>query len=170
MLDATELKFEPEFSSIQKLVLNVFTLVADVMKSFPSLDGMVAKATIGKTSLDETKRLPVVGAVILPEQMGLMLCEMEKLLDEEFQKPKQFMLKFASFDEIIGGKCTKRMSTFVAAEHSYEEFLVEMEYFLKVSSDVYASAAKTTYLGLFSVNCEELFTGLTKRIERVLDG
>ncbi|XP_055336177.1 dynein axonemal heavy chain 7-like isoform X2 [Paramacrobiotus metropolitanus] len=170
VLDGNELRFEPEFGHIQKLVLNVFTLTADIMKAFPSLDGLVAQATIGKKSLDETKKLPVVGGIILPEKLNVILADVQKLLQTEFEKPKQFMAKFAVFNEIIRSDCTRRMEAFIAEPRTYEQYLEELEYFLKIFADVFASAPKFTYLGLFSVNCEDLFTGLTKRIESVLDG
>lgn len=170
VLESSELRFEPEFGHVQKLVLNVFTLIAEIMKAFPSLDTMVAQATIGKKTLDETRKVPVVGGVILPETSNVILKDMQHLLEQEFQKPTLFMEKFSTFNEIVHSDCVRRMEAFVAEARTYQQYLEELEYFLKISSDVYASAPKLTYLGLFSVNCEDLFTALTKRIEGVLDG
>ncbi|GAU94329.1 hypothetical protein RvY_06121 [Ramazzottius varieornatus] len=170
VLDASELKFDPDFANVQKLVLNVFHMIADVMKAFPSLDGLVAKATTGKKALDETRKLPVVGAVVLPEVLNPILSDMEKLLHTEFEKPVQFMDKYSVFEEITSNQCTKRMETFVAETHTYEEYLAEMEHFLKLTNDIYTSSSKTVYLGLFTVNCEDLISGYNKRIESIIDG
>ncbi|KAG7472883.1 hypothetical protein MATL_G00114010 [Megalops atlanticus] len=150
--DDEKMEFYPTFQDLEECVLEIMTLISKTMQKVQTVQSWLAEGP--KTMVDAT----VAEHAWTRAQESLRIAIQKNLEGPD----RHFQNYVESYDWLVTGTAQERVQTFIAEEHSFDEYIEMVEEFRSLSREI-VSLPTMAHFPMVRLDCEELKQGLAKK-------
>ncbi|KAI8825055.1 dynein heavy chain and region D6 of dynein motor-domain-containing protein [Fimicolochytrium jonesii] len=169
------IEFDPPFADISEAIVEALNYVVRTVESMPRIGKMVF-GPIGEKILDGTltagtdllKLMAMDGSdeIRIALEEGVVdhaTKKVEKYAAECYAVVEEVVKKYDIYEHIYTHKVDAEVDEFIAGQHTFEEFAVEIEKYRALASSI-LSIARRVELPMIELNCDELHKSLASRV------
>ncbi|XP_025904004.1 dynein heavy chain 7, axonemal [Nothoprocta perdicaria] len=155
------IKFEPNFSDCEDILLNVYTVMIKALSDIPRVETKL----FSKWPKDDAAK--VLKPVILDE----VLDEHRKRIREEIVKesaaPMEHLKLYDKYSFLVKKQADRDIEKFLTQKHTFEEITREITKYNELSKEIQYTCRKYLRLGMFELHCDELINALANRADNI---
>ncbi|XP_030642423.1 dynein heavy chain 7, axonemal [Chanos chanos] len=159
ILDKNKIRFEPEFSDFEVILLEVY----DRMMSSISLVPRVETKLYSEWPGPETEGF--LKPTVLPEILQAQQEKVQHLIQSESKGPLEHIRLFDKYAALVSQQADEDVEQFLLERHSFQEMMMEVARYQQLADEIKYSSNKVLRLGMFEVSSRELVAALVKRAE-----
>ncbi|KAM4698368.1 dynein axonemal heavy chain 7 [Rhinophrynus dorsalis] len=161
ILDNNSIKFEPDFSDYEIVLLNAYEAMIKAVYFLPRVETKLYAEWQDHQSNVTLK--PVIPEEILEEHKR----KVKELIALESVLPKEHLKLYDKYNLLISRQADVDVDQFLAEEHTFEEIMKEVIKYETLTEEIQYTYRKCIRLGMFELHCDELIRALEKRSEAI---
>ncbi|KAM3849660.1 dynein axonemal heavy chain 7 [Diretmus argenteus] len=159
ILEDREIKFAPDFKSLERALLDVYDLMLRSISVVPRVETKLYSEWAGTQSGATLKPL------VLPEILQAQQEEVRKVFWADSARPTEHLRLYDKYTELVSRQSEEAVEKFLREQRSFQEIMVEVMFYQQLADEVQCSSRKVVRLGMFEVHCDTLIQSLVKRAE-----
>ncbi|KAI5095774.1 dynein heavy chain 12, axonemal isoform X1 [Silurus meridionalis] len=152
--DDEKMDFYPSFQDLEESVLDILYSIINTLQKVQTIQSW----------LDEDSS-SVVDAKLADHVVTLAQTSLRNAVRRNLEAPmKHFQYYFDNYGWLVNGSAQNLVETFMEEEHSFEQYIEQVEMFRALSKEV-SSLPSVVHFDMIRLDCEELKQGLSKKAQ-----
>uniref|UniRef100_A0A8C5QX10 Dynein axonemal heavy chain 7 n=1 Tax=Leptobrachium leishanense TaxID=445787 RepID=A0A8C5QX10_9ANUR len=160
ILDNVSIKFEPDFTDYETVLLNVYDIMIKAVNLVPRVE---TKLYSEGNDLSKSSLKPIVPEDILEDHKR----KVKEYVASESFLPREHLKLYDKYNILISKQADLDVEQFLTEEHTFEEIMREVKKYETLTDEIQYTSTKFIRLGMFQLHCDELIRALVKRSEAI---
>ncbi|XP_053325574.1 dynein axonemal heavy chain 12 [Spea bombifrons] len=164
--DDEKMDFYPSFQDLEEAVLFIATQISNTLQNVQSVQSWLAGGTT----------VQIIEAKLPHHIIQWAFTKLKEAVRENLEGPKKHYETYVeSFSWLVDGTASQQVDTFLAEDHSFQEYTARIEQFHKLARNIMSLPARE-HFSMVQLDCDDLKSGLsdkakgfaTKLLERLV--